>query len=199
MMEMDGQSESISWDRVIFASTTPGIEIASTAMPNAVQNGDIPPALEGLDIMDLTREDLLLGPARTPFLDAVEVKSRLLQARVGVRPEIASRLAELPMERAVRSVSPDAPPHGGQGDDSPSQTTGSRRVFSHYRNSSPAEAVYERLIAFDPARGCKVRWYQCRPEEDTWEPLEHLPRNFGGQVLSKPESFTPVFKLRRGV
>lgn len=27
----------------------------------------------------------------------------------------------------------------------------------------------------------RVRWYDCGPDEDTWEPIRHLPR---GKVLS---------------
>lgn len=137
-------------------------------MPDVVQNGAPQPTVEGLDLMDITREGLTLGSAPTPLLDTGEGNATApTSPNRNPTRDGKARLLDLPLERALRSASPVVQSPSSKGGESPPQTNCSRRAFSCYKNPTPVEAVYERIIDFDPQRGYKVRWYQCGPEEDT--------------------------------
>lgn len=157
---MEGQRVSISLDRV--APTPPGVQIALPAMPNVVQTGGLLTIEEGLDLMDITTGDNILGQGPTPFLTSTEGNDTAL---TGLNQDSIrngeTRLADLPVEIALSSAGLTGSPPRVQGDPSSSQTTRSQRTFSRYK----VKAVYELIVAFDPLKGYKVSWYHCGAEE----------------------------------
>ena len=58
------------------------------------------------------------------------------------------------------------------------------------------EYVIDRLIGIRRARGtysAKVRWFDYGPKDDTWEPLDNLPRNLVIRYLRQKKKYVPGY------
>lgn len=114
-------------------------------MPEVVQNGDSLHTVEGLDPMELSREELPLRPTAQPLLDTsqgdIEVPTSPNRDPTGNEE---TRLAESAVDMALRSAPSEPPTNRGQGDKSPTQVARKREAFSSYKKPRPVDAVCER-------------------------------------------------------
>lgn len=155
ILDMAGERESVSLDRVTLAPTPPGVRVPS-----------------------ITQLDIFEAPPATPGA-AVEQESAVRTG--GADADTNGTLqSEQPQGNTASGVRESVP--------EPSPT---RRGFSRFRRPQPVESVYERIVAYDPERGYKLRWYQCPPNEDTWEPRTSLPHNLVARY-HRTHSLSPI-------
>ena len=88
------------------------------------------------------------------------------------------------------------PNEGGGGPSASSPNSGNSDTnFGATRDIEPladdTEYVVDRIVDYDPERGFLVRWFGYSPEDDNWEPSEHLPRNLVVQFFRRKRMDMP--------